>query len=558
MLIQQMNALMARFFWGKGEQGRYLAPVAWKKVCKPVEEGGLGVKDLSHFGEALFLKLVWAVASQEDKLWVQVCKAKYCPRVGFWKANPSSHCSKLWRDILARRGLFADSVGWKIGDGSTIHAVGQPWFQGWERVQQGFHNHTKFTVKQLIIPDTGQWRGDILASLFDPLQIQNINNIQPGIISGGVAQDKLVWQISTKGSYRVKEGYTMLKGQSNLVDNSEEAKLWVEIQKWKGIIPKVKLFLWRLINKALMTSQNVHRRIAAVSPMCQRCHTENEFESHCFFFCQGSRVVWFGSALGLRSQDMPLNVVIAISQCTQYMTQDQRSLFCYTLWEIWLARNELILNQGKFDPEKILRKAQSWLQVGFDQGNVRGLTMSISPSNQERYKFQQNGYQLLIDGSWDCNHRAGFAYLLYFGGKLLEIGYFSTSLHDAFQAEVLALKQALKKVIELQIQNCAVQFFSDCSSLVLAVNDNDPDNSPSWRSREDLCEVIALANQIGGNAMIGLVRRESVHHAHLLANMARRTGACYQGMPRCWVAGEQEIPDCLDITFFQRVQEDPP
>ncbi|KAJ3691695.1 hypothetical protein LUZ61_020859 [Rhynchospora tenuis] len=72
--------------WGKTGQDRYMAFISWKKICKPLEEGGLGVKHLESFGQALFLKIVWSVMAEEDKLWV----TKYCPTVGL-------EGEQLWR-----------------------------------------------------------------------------------------------------------------------------------------------------------------------------------------------------------------------------------------------------------------------------------------------------------------------------------------------------------------------------------------------------------------------------------------------------------------------------
>lgn len=33
--------------------------VAWEKVCKPIEEGGLGIRDLGEVKKALNVKLAW-------------------------------------------------------------------------------------------------------------------------------------------------------------------------------------------------------------------------------------------------------------------------------------------------------------------------------------------------------------------------------------------------------------------------------------------------------------------------------------------------------------------
>ncbi|KAJ4807134.1 RNA-directed DNA polymerase (reverse transcriptase)-related family protein [Rhynchospora pubera] len=350
-IIKQMNILMAKFFWGKMGQGRYMAPVAWKYICRPIEEGGLGVRDLNLFGEALFLKLLWAIISDDKKLWVHICNAKYCPKVGFWNVKLNSPCSRIWRNMVQRKDFFKENVKWSIGDGSRIKAVAQPWFRGWWEQTQITQGSKGKMVADLYDFSMMKWKVDELNQMFNQNQLSEITAIQPQPTRGG-AQDRLIWVQSKRGKYSVKEGYKLLRSQANMPPNNEVAVLWQQIQNWKGVVPKVKNFLWRLISGALMLSQNVHRRIHVVSAMCQRCHTENEFETHCFF-CHGSRLVWFGSTLGLRTHDLPLNVVTSIDHCTIHMTEEQIKIFSYTLWEIWKARNEAVIQYKRFEPVEI-------------------------------------------------------------------------------------------------------------------------------------------------------------------------------------------------------------
>ncbi|GJS69606.1 hypothetical protein Tco_0702447 [Tanacetum coccineum] len=42
------------------------AKVAWKHICKPKEKGGLGIKDLETWNDALLSKHVWNIASKKD------------------------------------------------------------------------------------------------------------------------------------------------------------------------------------------------------------------------------------------------------------------------------------------------------------------------------------------------------------------------------------------------------------------------------------------------------------------------------------------------------------
>ncbi|KAJ3704792.1 hypothetical protein LUZ61_008497 [Rhynchospora tenuis] len=323
IILKQMNNLMARFFWGKTNQARYMAPAAWKNICKPIEDGGLGVRDIYQFGEAIFMKLVWAMAAEKEKLWVQVCKAKI---------------------------FFQNSVKWKLGDATSVTVLGQPWFDGWNDQQVASHTYRKMTVSELFQVQSQQWRVPLLSTIFNQNQVNAILQLGPILPVGNYTQDKLIYRETKSEKYTVRDGYKIMTSLEGHQQVNQVATLWKKIHSWQGVAPKVKVFLWRLISKALMLSNNVHRRIARVSPMCQRCNTENEYEMHCFFYCQGSRVVWFGSNLELKTQDLPLNVATTVQQCTDNMSEEGIRRFCYTLWEIWMARNDLVMQQKSFDP----------------------------------------------------------------------------------------------------------------------------------------------------------------------------------------------------------------
>ncbi|KAL0281750.1 UNVERIFIED_CONTAM: hypothetical protein Sradi_7290800 [Sesamum radiatum] len=69
-IIRGIEQLMRSFLW-KGNSGSGLAKVSWAQICKPKEEGGLGIQRLSHMNLALLMKHVWRIL-QEDQtsIWV--------------------------------------------------------------------------------------------------------------------------------------------------------------------------------------------------------------------------------------------------------------------------------------------------------------------------------------------------------------------------------------------------------------------------------------------------------------------------------------------------------
>lgn len=47
---------MAKFWWGQKDSERKIHWIAWKKLCRPKAEGGLGFRDMKLFNWALITR----------------------------------------------------------------------------------------------------------------------------------------------------------------------------------------------------------------------------------------------------------------------------------------------------------------------------------------------------------------------------------------------------------------------------------------------------------------------------------------------------------------------
>jgi len=55
-VCDRMVSIQRRFLWGWGREKKQIPWVSWENVCKPLEEGGLGIKNVRNFNEALLAK----------------------------------------------------------------------------------------------------------------------------------------------------------------------------------------------------------------------------------------------------------------------------------------------------------------------------------------------------------------------------------------------------------------------------------------------------------------------------------------------------------------------
>ncbi|KHN18070.1 Putative ribonuclease H protein, partial [Glycine soja] len=68
-VINRLNVIQRHFLWGGNSEGKKIAWLAWNKVCSSRETGGLGIKDIKAFNNALLIKWKWMMFQQSDQLW---------------------------------------------------------------------------------------------------------------------------------------------------------------------------------------------------------------------------------------------------------------------------------------------------------------------------------------------------------------------------------------------------------------------------------------------------------------------------------------------------------
>ena len=96
--------------------------VKWDTVCSPISSGGLGIRNIRLFNEALLGKWLWRFGIEEDALWRQVIEMKYGCVWGGWytRAVIGPYGVGLWKNISQGWPSFSRHILYGIGDGSRV------------------------------------------------------------------------------------------------------------------------------------------------------------------------------------------------------------------------------------------------------------------------------------------------------------------------------------------------------------------------------------------------------------------------------------------------------
>ena len=101
VVADRLERIQRNFLWGSLEECFKHSLVAWENVCSPLEVGGLGVKNLVHFNQALLGKWLWRFGQEGLHLWRRVIATKYGEGQGGWnsKVCRRAHGCGLWHGI---------------------------------------------------------------------------------------------------------------------------------------------------------------------------------------------------------------------------------------------------------------------------------------------------------------------------------------------------------------------------------------------------------------------------------------------------------------------------
>jgi|UniRef100_A0A2N9ED81 hypothetical protein len=419
-LIKEIEVLIRRFWWGQsGDRGK-IHWVPWSTLCKPKKSGGLGLRDLGKFNEALLAKQVWRLMHNTSSLFYRVFKSKYFPRCSILEAKPNTRGSLAWKSIAGATSLINKGLIWRVGSGKRIRIWEDSWLPIREHpsIVSPRPPHTSLThVSNLIEEHSNTWKEGIIKSSFLPNEAEAILGIP---LSSMHPKDTAVWSGTKNGIYSVRSGYHVLLSEGSRdcpgsSDISFETQVWNAI--WSLKIPaKVRHFLWRACHEALPTRTNLHFRHVIPDPRCANCNEVNETVLHALWQCKQIREIWIAVPWSSSMlQNQYLNFMELFHHCHATLPATELQLFATTTWLIWHQRNRQWLNQQPVPVNQLMIHAQQFLSEFLAaQVSHSSTTGPPAPPIKVVWKPPQPGrYKANFDGAFfEESHEAGVGVII--------------------------------------------------------------------------------------------------------------------------------------------------
>lgn len=195
------------------------------------------------------------------------------------------------------------------------------------------------TITDLFDHNNNNWKQEDISNLIGNQAVRLILSSAKIPNPSAILNDRLIWDGSKSGKYSTKEGYLILQELHHQPPEYGDMKIkaWKMIWSWKLVLPKIKTFLWRGIHGGLAKALDMHKRIHAIDPKCQRCATGNESLTHLLFNCPLSRSTWFASEFALRTYQIPLKFTEVLMELMESLDEQQVTVVRAIIFYVYLT-----------------------------------------------------------------------------------------------------------------------------------------------------------------------------------------------------------------------------
>lgn len=267
--IKEFNKKCRAFLWkGQEEVNGGHCLVAWDIVCSPKECGGLGVKNLELFGQAMRMKWLARRLEQRGRPWTLI------------NSVPTN-------DIT---GLFQSVASFQVGDGKDTDFWRANWLpRGCISVSSPLlftHlGRTKLTVAEAL--SQNRWVRDIRGSL-SALALSEYFRLWDEIQEVQLqedAQDSISWKLTPNGVFCTASVYEMFFAARV---RSQCAELI-----WQARGPsRLKFFMWLITKGRCLTADNLQKRGWPHEDGCVLCNGDQESCDHLLLGCPFTNRIW--------------------------------------------------------------------------------------------------------------------------------------------------------------------------------------------------------------------------------------------------------------------------
>ncbi|KAL2901420.1 LINE-1 reverse transcriptase-like protein [Bienertia sinuspersici] len=533
-IIKRINSIVMAFWW-RGGGKKETKPIHWvKRTCleKRKDEGGLGIRNLESFNIALCARQAWRIHNNPQLLVSRVIRNKYKASPIVLARQDSNLATSSWgmRSMVNSAAKLKDGIGTQIGNGKSTKIWSGKWVYGDNPKGKQQDPGTELTrlgeetTVDALIDTNGEWNWQVIDHNFNPQTCNLIKSMDPPTEA---TEDYLYWTGTKNGIYSVKTGYRV---QNSGTTHRNTDTFWTHF--WKRTpFEKWKLFIWKIMNKAIPTKDNLLKRKMEVSPTCTLCHSAPETIPHLFRDCEITKRIWRASPLGINCESNPgTHITDWIKNFLNLFFKedgkDDRRCgeFIATLWAIWIKRNEACFNNAMVDQLDIMRKKEEEVDRWMRSKNRKQVKEQVGNKTRQETTWtsglesQNSDLTCIVDGSWKLGPenqiKAAIGWVIQTEHHPVEKGGGKVAAITPLQAELKAFKKGLQQCKD---KGQHIKILTDSQEIITSLANTDSSN---FNCRKLFQEIRTLCLSFS-SVKCFKVPRPCVKDAHDLAVSAR-------------------------------------
>ncbi|KAG6466890.1 hypothetical protein ZIOFF_075312 [Zingiber officinale] len=355
-VLRKLEGVFASFFWSSVGHDRKVHWVAWRDICRPKQEGGLGVRRLSEVGAALSMKL-WFRFREQCTQWARFLRRSYCGTVDPGVVTLRSNASPSWRRMIQTRAVAEGQIGWIIGQGHLSF-----WHDRW--MERGplsewctVQGPPDVRVDRFLA--AGSWSQERLQRVLPSSVAEEVTEVH----LRPEEEDVMVWRPTRDGRFTTRSAWEVYRTAHQRED--------VAIVTWSRLLlPTISVFIWRFFRRRLPVDEVLQQRGVCLVSRCQCCEAVESWE-HLFYGSPVAGEVWghFGHLFGVGSWRVLERWRAGTAWSSTGSVREIIPLLIF--WFLWTARNDSKHRGLRPEGQKIIRQITQYLRVGMASGIIK-------------------------------------------------------------------------------------------------------------------------------------------------------------------------------------------
>ena len=97
---KRLDLFRSRFFWQSDGHKRKYMLTKWNMMCRPKDQGGLGIEVLEIKNKCLLSKWLFKILSEDEGVWIELIHNKYLHSKSLSQVNSKPTDSPFWKGLM--------------------------------------------------------------------------------------------------------------------------------------------------------------------------------------------------------------------------------------------------------------------------------------------------------------------------------------------------------------------------------------------------------------------------------------------------------------------------